>query len=124
MSKNIFLNLQVEFTKKKKSLFSYSIFYNINFNFNSNNLSHLDLINNIIYSKSKSDSINKDEEITNFECDEEINELNFIKIKNDNEYIFQTKKNMIHKNNYIYIYYLIYLLFLSFFYKLMTILYK
>ena len=115
MSKNIFLNLQVEFTKKKKSLFSYSIFYNINFNFNSNNLSHLDLINNIIYSKSKSDSIKKNEEIANFECDEEINELNFIKIKNENEYIFQTKKNMIHKNNYIYIYYLIYLLFLSFF---------
>ncbi len=92
LSKNIFLNLQDEFTKKKKSLSSSAIFYNINSNSNSNNLSHLNSNSNIIYSKSKSDSIKKDEENANSECDEEINELNFINLKNDNEYIFQTKK--------------------------------
>ena len=92
LSKNIFLNLQDEFTKKKKSLSSSAIFYNINSNSNSNNLSHLNSNSNIIYSKSKSDSTKKDEENANSECDEEINELNFINLKNDNEYIFQTKK--------------------------------
>ena len=74
--------------RKKKFLSSYIIFYNISFNY----FIHLNSNSNIIYSKSKSDSTKKDEENANSECDEEINELNFINLKNDNEYIFQTKQ--------------------------------
>jgi hypothetical protein len=87
LSKNLFLNLQDEFTKKKKSLSSSAIFYNINLN----SISHLNSNFNIIYSNTNFDSNKKNEENANSECDEDINEINFIDLNKDNKYIYQTK---------------------------------
>ena len=87
LSKNLFLNLQDEFTKKKKSLSSSAIFYNINLN----SISHLNSNFNIIYSNTNFDSNKKNEENANSECDEDINEINFIDLNKNNKYIYQTK---------------------------------
>ena len=93
-SKNLFLNLQDEYTLKN-SISSYAILYDIDFfsNNNSGNLNYHITKNGFSTSFSsylKSNSIKEDEENANDECDEEKDNYNFINYN----YVFETKKNL------------------------------
>ena len=93
-SKNLFLNLQDEYTLKN-SISSYAILYDIDFfsNNNSGNLNYHITKNGFSTSFSsylKSNSIKEDEENANDECDEEKDNYNFMNYN----YVFETKKNL------------------------------
>ena len=92
VTKNLFNNLFNEFVEKNSFCLKYSIKYNMDFSYNNNsngiymNNFHITKISNNSFI---SDSLKDESELS--DSDNQENDINFIKFKNDNEYIFTIK---------------------------------